>query len=116
MSAYRNLKAKLQHTFQADPALATRIAAATTLDEILAALAASYRAWLLTAAAAARGPQHPAPQSVQTAEAAAEAREEALLEVMMFFERTSAAARGTAVRKTGQWHLRVYSYAPEGAG
>jgi hypothetical protein len=107
MQAYQNLKARLITEFGSDKYLANRIAAATTLDEILCALAESYRDWLLAAAQAANGYPTAALATVDVSDLAADAREKALLEVMSFFERDRAATTDVEVRRTGPRQLRV---------
>jgi hypothetical protein len=107
MQAYQSLKARLANEFASDKHLGTRVAAATNLDEILCALAASYRDWLLAAAQAASGLPSAATASVEAADRAADARERALLEVMAFFERDYAATGALEVRRTGTSQLRV---------
>ena len=107
MQSYQGLKARLITEFGPDKHLGKRFAAATTLDEILCALAASYRDWLLAAARAASGLPSAATASVEAADRAADARERALLEVMAFFERDYAATGALEVRRTGTRQLRV---------
>lgn len=115
MTAYHHLKSALIREFEADQALTEQIVAATTIDEIMSALASSYRAWLLAAAEGVRGSAGRRTASVEVADAAVGAREDTLLDLMRFFERTAVAARGTAIHRTGPRHLRVRIDVPDGA-
>ncbi|MBK1671419.1 hypothetical protein CKO28_25800 [Rhodovibrio sodomensis] len=107
MTAYRGLKSKLQAEFQTDTELTSRLSRANTLDDILAALGASYRETLYDAARAASSKQHRNSTKVDVADRAATDRETAILEVMSFFERDRAATAEVEVRRTGPRQLRV---------
>jgi hypothetical protein len=107
LTAYRGLKSKLIEEFSDDTQLSDRIMGARTFDEIVVALGANYREWLLAAAQAASGLRSAATASVEAADRAAAAREQALLEVMSFFERDRAATTDVEVRRTGPRQLRV---------
>jgi hypothetical protein len=107
LTAYRGLKGKLIEEFSDDTQLIDQIMGARTFDEIVVALGANYRDWLLAAAQAASGLPSAATASVEAADRAADARERALLEVMAFFERDYAATGALEVRRTGTSQLRV---------
>ena len=112
LTAYRGLKSKLIEESSNDTQLSDRIMGARTFDEIVVALGASYRDWLLAAARAASGLPSAATASVEAADHAADARERTLLEVMTFFERDHAGTATVEVRRTGPDGLRVIQRAP----
>ena len=111
MNSFRALKNRLTHEFPNDRELAGEIAAATSIDEILAVLAVSYRAALSEAAAAAAA--DPTDRfRVEGVERAAAAREDVLLQLLAFFERNRAATPDVEVRRTGPQALRVVCRQP----
>ena len=112
LAHYLALKQKLVLDFPSDEVLKRRIAAAYSLDEIIAALGASYRDALHTAAKASADGGSTSGLQIEGAERAAIAREEAILELMAFFDRDRAGTLDISVWKTGARHLRVVSHQP----
>jgi hypothetical protein len=109
---YGKLKRRLISEFHDDPELGHRVAAAHSLDELLTALAVSYRDALRSAAASASGSSKAANPDALCADRAADARERALFQIMTFFERDHARTATVEVRRTGPDGLRVIQRAP----
>ena len=114
MHGYRALKQRLMTEFAHDADLKRQIATAASVDAIVAALAASYRAALYEAAAAAAD-DPTARFRVEGADRAAAARETTILELLAFFERDRAATADVEVRRTGPQALRVVCRQPPAA-
>ena len=108
MRRYRALKERLTHDFPNDAELQRRVAAAASFDEIAAALGASYEAAVVATAETARDGSPETAACLASAERAVAAREEALLELLDFFDRERAVTPWLEVRRTGPEHVRVH--------
>lgn len=108
---YHALKQRLAQEFPQDESLRTQVAAADDVTEILAALGESYRGWVAETARRAAKAAAANDDSVQRAEQAAARREHVIIEVLNFFELSSATTESTAITRTGPRHLRVRSRA-----
>lgn len=106
---YESLKSRLSREFPDDHVLQAQVAAAGNLDQIVAALGRSYRARVEEAAHRAANGSATNDAHVRRAEQAVDARERVILEVLAFFDRTTAETRTIKVTRTGPRHLRVRS-------
>jgi hypothetical protein len=106
---YESLKSRLSREFPDDQVLQAQVAAAGNLDQIVAALGRSYRARVEEAAHRAANGSATNDAHVRRAEQAVDARERVILEVLAFFDRTTAETRTIKVTRTGPRHLRVRS-------